>query len=40
VVEVILVVGETAADALSNDTNPSLAESFNSGLSTVSLGLC
>jgi hypothetical protein len=40
VVEVLVVLGETAAEALSNDTNPSGDESFGAWLPMVSLALC
>jgi hypothetical protein len=40
VVVVLVVLDETAAEALSKDTSPSGDESFCAGLSTVSLALC
>jgi hypothetical protein len=40
VVVALVVVDETAADALSSDTSPSGTESFGARLSTVSQGLC
>lgn len=39
-VVVLVVLGDTAAEALSKDTSPSGDESFGAGLSTVSLALC